>query len=60
MFIEISNNETLFKVYKKMAAPALLFGCESWALMKQDDRRVETAEMELLGRLHDIATFYGD
>jgi hypothetical protein len=43
-----------------MAVPALLFGCESWALVEKGDRRVETAEMKLLGQVHDIATFCGD
>jgi len=43
-----------------MVVPALVFGCESWALVEQGDRRVETAEMKLSGQLHDIATFNGD
>ena len=54
------NNETQFKLCKTVAVPALLFGYESWALVEQSDRRVETAGLKLAGQLHDIATFYGD
>ena len=54
-YICIRNNETLFKLCKTMAVPALLFGGESWALVGR-----MRGESKLSGQWHDIATFYGD
>jgi hypothetical protein len=31
-----------------MAVPALLYGCETWALNRSDKRKTETAEMRFL------------
>jgi hypothetical protein len=31
-----------------MAVPTFLYGCETWALNRSDNRKIETAEMRLL------------
>jgi hypothetical protein len=45
---KISNSETLLKLYKIIAVPTLLYWCKNWVLLKQHERRNETAEMKFL------------
>lgn len=42
------RKETLMKYYKVMAIPSLLYGCESWVLKKNEERRIEASEMKFL------------
>lgn len=43
--------ETILKFYKTMAAPVLLYGCESWTMRKKDTSRIQTTEMKFLRRI---------
>lgn len=42
------NRQTLLKLYKIMAIPTLLYGCESWVLTISQQNKVEAAEMRFL------------
>jgi hypothetical protein len=54
--VELSNAPSQIKPEKThnsnftkfMAVPTLLYGCETWALNRNDKRKMETAEMRLL------------
>jgi len=45
---EGGNKGTMLQLYKKMVVPALLYGCENWTLLKQQERRTETAEKKFV------------
>ena len=36
------------KIYKTVVRPAMLYGCECWALKKEHERKVAVAEMKML------------
>ena len=36
------------KVYKTMIKPAMMYGTETWALKKAEERKVQVAEMRML------------
>jgi hypothetical protein len=39
------------KIYNALALPAVLYGCETWAVIEQDKCRVTSAEMKLMRRI---------
>jgi len=43
------------KILKCLVWPVMLYGCESWTQRKEDDRKIEAAEMWFLRRLLESA-----
>lgn len=43
-----TRKETKLKFYKVMAVPVLLYGSECWTMTKQDEKKIEAAEMRFL------------
>jgi hypothetical protein len=43
-----SQQETILKLYKVLAVPALLYGNECWTLTKQQLQQIESSEMRFL------------
>ena len=39
------------KIYNALALPAVLYGCETWAVREQDKCRITSAEMKLMKRV---------
>jgi hypothetical protein len=48
-----TREETNLKLYKFMAIPVLLCGCETWTLKKRDWNRIQEAEMKYLRNVKD-------
>lgn len=47
-FVKKVRANTVLKFYKTMVIPTLVYGSEIWSLTKQQERRMEAAEMKLL------------
>jgi hypothetical protein len=43
-----TRKDTQLKFHDVMAVPTLLYGCETWALNRSDNRKIKTAEMRFL------------
>jgi hypothetical protein len=43
--------ETILKIYNTLVLPTFLYGSENWTLTASKRRRIEAAEMQLLGPL---------
>ena len=39
------------KIYNALALPAVLYGCETWAVTEQDECRIASAEMKVMRRI---------
>jgi hypothetical protein len=44
------QKHTRLKIYNTLALPALLYGCETWAISEQDKSRITSAKMKFVRR----------
>lgn len=49
-----TTRETKLKFYKTVAVPTLIYGSETWPLTKQEERKIEAAEMRFLRRVAGV------
>jgi hypothetical protein len=58
VIINKTRKETRLKFYKTMAIPALMYGREIWVPTKKDQTRIQSTEMNFLGKTKDCTNLY--
>lgn len=47
-FFKNARRDTLLKIYKVMAVPALIYGCDKFSLTREGQREIESAETRII------------
>jgi len=49
---ELLQKDTKCKIYKTLIRLVVLYGCESWTLIKTDEAKVSICERKFLGKIY--------